>query len=44
MKISLKANAENNNIEKIKVYPLRTLDREIVNRIFDELHEKKRFE
>ena len=44
MRILLKIEIEEKNIEKIKIYSLKIRDREMINRIFNKLHEKKRFE
>ena len=42
MKISLKFDVE--SFEKVKIYFLRIRDREIIDKIFDDLHEKEHFE
>ena len=43
MRISLKFETEEKSFEKIKIYSLKNRDREMINRTFDELHEKERF-
>ena len=42
MKISLKDNWQSKVIEKFKIYPLNTKDKEVLDKTFDDLHEKNR--
>lgn len=42
MRISLKLEIEKKNFDKVKMYSLRTRDKNLMNKTFDELHEKKR--
>ena len=42
MRISLKFDVE--SFDKVKIYSLKARDRKIIDKIFDDLHEKERFE